>query len=112
MKKTMLAGVVAASISALTLVGCNTSPSQTTEAAANTVVETAVNDITRDYLLATDRLNTVDGRELEAQSADSVQSLKQHIENSEYCTTITIPSVKYADLDIVTLKSNDITIKA
>ena len=66
MKKTMLAGVVAASISALTLVGCNTSPSQTTEAAAPAVVETAVNDITRDYLLATDRLNTVDGSALQA----------------------------------------------
>lgn len=112
MKKTMLAGVVAASISALTLVGCNTSPSQTTEAAAPAVVETAVNDITRDYLLATDRLNTVDGSALEAQSADTVQALKQQMENAEDGTTITIPAGKYADLDIVTVKANDITIKA
>ncbi len=112
MKKTMLAGVVAASISALTLVGCNTSPSQTTEAAAPAVVETAVNDITRDYLLATDRLNTVDGSALEAQSADAVQALKQQMENAEDGTTITIPAGKYADLDIVTVKANDITIKA
>ncbi|MEF1308246.1 chondroitinase-B domain-containing protein, partial [Vibrio owensii] len=107
-----LAGVVAASISALTLVGCNTSPSQTTEAAAPAVVETAVNDITRDYLLATDRLNTVDGSALEAQSADAVQALKQQMENAEDGTTITIPAGKYADLDIVTVKANDITIKA
>ncbi|CAH1585650.1 Poly(Beta-D-mannuronate) lyase [Vibrio owensii] len=112
MKKTMLAGVVAASISALTLVGCNTSPSQTTEAAAPAVVETAVNDITRDYLLATDRLNTVDGSALEAQSADAMQALKQQMENAEDGTTITIPAGKYADLDIVTVKANDITIKA
>lgn len=112
MKKTMLAGVVAASISALTLVGCNTSPSQTTEAVAPAVVETAVNDITRDYLLATDRLNTVDGSALEAQSADAVQALKQQMENAEDGTTITIPAGKYADLDIVTVKANDITIKA
>ncbi|EPV1123091.1 polysaccharide lyase 6 family protein [Vibrio harveyi] len=112
MKKTMLAGVVAASISALTLVGCNTSPSQTTEAAAPAVVETAVNDITRDYLLATDRLNTVDGSALQAQSADTVQALKQQMENAADGTTITIPAGKYADLDIVTVKANDITIKA
>ncbi len=108
----MLAGVVAASISALTLVGCNTSPSQTTEAAAPAVVETAVNDITRDYLLATDRLNTVDGSALQAQSADTVQALKQQMENAADGTTITIPAGKYADLDIVTVKANDITIKA
>ncbi|MCG7513460.1 polysaccharide lyase 6 family protein [Vibrio sp. MMH1-50] len=112
MKKTMLAGVVAASISALTLVGCNTSPSQTKEAAAPAVVETAVNDITRDYLLATDRLNTVDGSALQAQSADTVQALKQQMENAADGTTITIPAGKYADLDIVTVKANDITIKA
>lgn len=112
MKKTMLAGVVAASISALTLVGCNTSPSQTTEAAAPAVVETAVNDITRDYLLATDRLNTVDGGTLEVQSAEAVQALKQQMENAEDSTTITIPAGKYADLEIVTVKANDITIRA
>ncbi|BCN24510.1 polysaccharide lyase 6 family protein [Vibrio alfacsensis] len=112
MKKTMLAGVVAASISALTLVGCNTSPSQTTEAAAPAVVETAVNDITRDYLLATDRLNTVDGGTLEVQSAGAVQALKQQMENAEDSTTITIPAGKYADLEIVTVKAHDITIRA
>lgn len=110
MKKTTIALVVATSVSTMALVGCSTTEPQTQ--LSPIVSETTVAEITRDALLNTDRLATVDGTDITTQSTDAVDSLKQQLENAQDGSTITIPLGKYADLGIVTIKADNVTIKS
>ncbi|QIA65747.1 alginate lyase [Vibrio astriarenae] len=112
MKKTILAGLIA-SASIVGLAACtsdNTAENQTPPMPATSDI--SVTDITRDYLLSTDRLATVDGAELNQASEADVAALKAQIENAEAGSTITIPAGKYPHLGVVTVTANNITIKA
>lgn len=116
MKKTLLAGLIATSIFGLTACSAqhtDQSPqTEQTQATSTTTSEMLVTDITRDYLLTTDRLTTVDGAELASASEVEVLKLKAEIENAQDGDIVTIPSGKYADLGIVTVTANNLTIKA
>jgi poly(beta-D-mannuronate) lyase len=68
--------------------------------------------LTRDELLATDRLAMVDGSTIEDQSHAKVAELKQKLENAEDGSTIVIEAGKYQGLDLVTITANNLTIKA
>ncbi|MGL6314026.1 polysaccharide lyase 6 family protein [Vibrio sp. WXL103] len=108
MKKTLLAGLITASVATLGLsaqvVADTTSPS--------IAAQIAVSEITRDQLLATDRLSTVDGNKLDTHAEAAVAALKTQIENAQDGTTITIPAGKFAHLGVVTINANNITIEA
>ncbi|MDR9825357.1 polysaccharide lyase 6 family protein [Vibrio sp. FNV 38] len=112
MKKTLLAGLIA-SISVIGLTACNSENVAEVQTPPTPVTsDISVTDITRDYLLATERLSTVDGAELSVHSEADVTALKAQIENAQDGTTITIPAGKYPHLGVVTVKASNVTIKA
>ncbi|CAM4462806.1 polysaccharide lyase 6 family protein [Vibrio agarivorans] len=112
MKKTILAGLIA-SMSVVGLTACTSDNAAETQTPPTPVTsDISVTDITRDYLLATERLNTVDGAELTVKSEAEVAALKAQIENAKDGATITIPAGKFPHLDVVTVTANNITIKA
>ncbi|WP_047049541.1 polysaccharide lyase 6 family protein [Vibrio mexicanus] len=116
MKKTLLAGLIATSIFGLTACSAqhtDQSPqTEQTQATNTTTSEILVTDITRDYLMATNRLTTVDGLKLTTASEAEVLELKATIENAHDGDIVTIPPRKYADLGAVTVTANNLTIKA
>ncbi|MEH0759154.1 alginate lyase [Vibrio sp. 16] len=111
MNKTLISSVIAASLSVVALSGCSTASSPQ-EPALTQATEVQASDITRDYLLATDRLSTVSGENLKVVDDAAVQALKSELENAEDGDTITIPNGKYSNLGVVEVSANNITIQA
>ncbi|USD63205.1 polysaccharide lyase 6 family protein [Vibrio sp. SCSIO 43140] len=114
MKKKAIALSLTAIFSSAVLVGCGANSntdaqSQEASVAAETV---AFNEVTRDYLLSSDRLVKVDGAELTEVSAEQVEALKAQIENAKDGETITIADGKYSNLGHMLVKANGVTIKA
>ncbi len=107
MKKTILTGLVAA---AFTLSPALVSPVIAAETAATQI--NSVTEITRDYLLATDRLATVDGNTVAEASAEQTEALKQQLLNAKDGETVTIADGQYADLGVIKIEANGVTIKA
>ncbi|WP_234497424.1 polysaccharide lyase 6 family protein [Vibrio maritimus] len=113
MKKKAIALSLTAIFSSAVLVGCGANSntdaqSQEASVAAETV---AFNEVTRDYLLSSDRLVKVDGAELTEVSAEQVEALKAQIENAKDGETITIADGKYRNLGHMLVKANGVTIK-
>ncbi|GAL25263.1 alginate lyase precursor [Vibrio variabilis] len=113
MKKKAIALSLTAIFSSAVLVGCGANSntdaqSQEASVAAETV---AFNEVTRDYLLSSDRLVKVDGAELTEVSAEQVEALKAQIENAKDGETITIADGKYSNLGHMLVKANGVTIK-
>ncbi|MBM7036614.1 polysaccharide lyase 6 family protein [Vibrio ulleungensis] len=115
MKKTLLSSMIVASLTTFGLVGCIQSDTQTTidtVNASSVMMLDSVQSLTRNDLLATDRLATVDGATIKEQSQAQVEALKQQLENAVDGSTITIAAGKYSHLDVVNITANNITIKA
>ncbi|MGR5096576.1 polysaccharide lyase 6 family protein [Vibrio maritimus] len=113
MKKKAIALSLTAIFSSAVLVGCGANSntdaqSQEASVAAETV---AFNEVTRDYLLSSDRLVKVDGAELTEVSPEQVAALKAQIENAKDGETITIADGKYSNLGHMLVKANGVTIK-
>ncbi|MFA0439032.1 polysaccharide lyase 6 family protein [Vibrio sp. 10N.222.51.C12] len=70
------------------------------------------NQITRDYLLQTERLNIVDGAQIDVVSEQTVAELKQQIENAQDGATIVIPNGKYSGLGQTVVTANNLTLVA
>lgn len=113
MKKKAIALSLTAIFSSAVLVGCGANSNTDTQSqAASVAAETvAFNEVTRDYLLSSDRLVKVDGAELTEVSAEQVEALKAQIENAKDGETITIPDGKYGNLGHMLVKANGVTIK-
>lgn len=114
MKKTLLAGVIAASLSVVTLTACTTTQSNelALDAPTPATADISAHTLTRDYLLSTTRLDNVDGSALIEHSAQETAKLKAQLENAADGDTVTLPAGKYADLGVVTISANNITINA
>ncbi|WP_394149973.1 polysaccharide lyase 6 family protein [Vibrio maritimus] len=113
MKKKAIALSLTAIFSSAVLVGCgaNSNTDAQSQAASVAAETVAFNEVTRDYLLSSDRLVKVDGAELTEVSAEQVEALKAQIENAKDGETITIADGKYSNLGHMLVKANGVTIK-
>ncbi|MGR5284146.1 polysaccharide lyase 6 family protein [Vibrio maritimus] len=110
MKKTLIAALIATS---MTMVGCTASDTTSSANAEDSISASInLNDLSREMLLATDRYTIADGASLVEQSSQQVDELKQQLENAEDGATITLPSGKFPNLGVVTITANNITIKS
>ncbi|MCG9789906.1 polysaccharide lyase 6 family protein [Vibrio mediterranei] len=115
MKKNVLALSLTAVFASVALVGCgntNTDTTHANETMLQASVPMAFNEVTRDYLLSSDRLIDVDGATLESKSNQQVNALKSQLENAKDGEVITIPEGKYTNLGHVIIAANGVTIKA
>ncbi|MCY9869961.1 polysaccharide lyase 6 family protein [Vibrio barjaei] len=115
MKKNVLALSLTAVFASVALVGCgntNTDTTHANETMLQASVPMAFNEVTRDYLLSSDRLVDVDGATLESKSDQQVNALKSQLENAKDGEVITIPEGKYTNLGHVIIAANGVTIKA
>ncbi|KFA98501.1 polysaccharide lyase 6 family protein [Vibrio sp. ER1A] len=115
MKKNVLALSLTAVFASVALVGCGNTNADTTHANKTMLqasVPMAFNEVTRDYLLSSDRLVDVDGAMLESKSDQQVNALKSQLENAKDGEVITIPDGKYTNLGHVTIAANGVTIEA
>lgn len=115
MKKNVLALSLTAVFASVSLVGCgntNTDTTHANETMLQASVPMAFNEVTRDYLLSSDRLIDVDGATLESKSDQQVNALKSQLENAKDGEVITIPEGKYTNLGHVIIAANGVTIKA
>ncbi|MFS1414364.1 alginate lyase [Vibrio sp. 10N.286.49.C2] len=116
MKKNVLALTLTAVFATTALVGCGTNNSQEsnekTSVQDNVTQMVPFNQITRDYLLQTERLNIVDGAQIDVVSEQTVAELKQQIENAQDGATIVIPNGKYSGLGQTVVTANNLTLVA
>ncbi|MGV2986490.1 polysaccharide lyase 6 family protein [Vibrio sp. E150_011] len=116
MKKNVLALTLTAVFATTALVGCGTNNSQEsnekTSVQDNVTQMVPFNQITRDYLLQTERLNIVDGAQIDVVSEQTVAELKQQIENAQDGATIIIPNGKYSGLGQTVVTANNLTLVA
>ncbi|PMJ93968.1 polysaccharide lyase 6 family protein [Vibrio sp. 10N.261.55.A7] len=111
MKKNLLSISVISALSVFSLVGCGTQADQNTQ--MNQVKEqTSVSEISRDYLLQSDRLSDVDGAALAEVSESEVLALKDQIEQAKDGDVITIKSGKYPNLGHTLVTANNIKIES
>lgn len=110
MNKTMISAAIVSALAVASLAGCSSEPTKNNE--FSTTASIAVADITRDYLLASDRHHVVNGDQLHQASQDQIAALKKQIENAPDGATIVIPSGKYANLGQIIIKAQNITVTA
>ncbi|PMH42621.1 alginate lyase [Vibrio sp. 10N.286.49.B3] len=71
-----------------------------------------VDDVTRESLLASERLQTIAKQDVQASSQKNIDALKAQFANVKDGDVITIPAGKYPDFGYIEIAANNVTIKA